>query len=120
MSVSENKGRTALTEWQALEEFKGEFTLLGVRLRTGRTHQIRVHLSHMGHAIVGDGVYGRGRNWWKRHPLYRAGKLPRIDRQMLHAELLGFVHPDTGDYVEFSTNLPDDMKHLLDALRGLA
>ncbi|MBW1788020.1 MAG: RluA family pseudouridine synthase [Deltaproteobacteria bacterium] len=120
MSVSGNKGRAALTQWEALEEFNGEFTLLSIRLRTGRTHQIRVHLSHMGHAVVGDAVYGRGRDWWKRHPLYKAGKLPLVERQMLHADRLGFTHPDTGNYVEFSADLPDDMKHLLGTLRDLA
>ena len=119
MSVPPSGGRRALTRWQKIEEFDGKFSLLSVSIKTGRTHQIRVHLSHIGHPIAGDPVYGYGQRRWKRHPLYKKGMLPPIKRQMLHAKRLGFVHPDSGRYMEFEAPLPEDMLHAVRILQSL-
>jgi 23S rRNA pseudouridine1911/1915/1917 synthase len=119
MSVSNGGGRSALTLWKLQEAFDSGFSLLSIMLKTGRTHQIRVHLSHAGHPVVGDSVYGVGVNWWKRHPLHQRGEPPPVGRQMLHACRLGFIHPETGYYLEFSADLPDDMNHLLRILRDI-
>ena len=119
MSVQPSSGKRALTLWRKLEDFKEGFSLLSVTLKTGRTHQIRVHLSYLGYPIVGDPVYGYKRNWWKRRLALMDSILPHVKRQQLHAEKLGFVHPDSGDYCEFNAPLPDDMKTVLKALRGL-
>ncbi|MDY6971503.1 MAG: RluA family pseudouridine synthase [Thermodesulfobacteriota bacterium] len=117
MSVAFAGGRQALTKWEKLEEFQSGFSLLSVSIKTGRTHQIRVHLSHIGHPVAGDPVYGYGRNWWKRHPLYKKGILPLIDRQMLHARRLGFIHPKHNRLFEFEAPLPGDMEGLMRVLK---
>lgn len=119
MSVTLNGGRRALTLWRVIEKFKSGFSLLSISIKTGRTHQIRVHLSHIGHPVVGDTVYGHGRKFWKRHVLCKKGVLPSVNRQMLHAKLLGFVHPDQERYLEFEAPLPDDMKYMVNALKWL-
>jgi 23S rRNA pseudouridine1911/1915/1917 synthase len=119
MTVVASGGRSALTQWERVREFGSGFSLLSVSLKTGRTHQIRVHLSHEGHPVVGDPLYGLGRNWWKRHPLVIKGLLPPVTRQMLHARRLGFVHPGQETYLEFEAPLPDDMAHVLSALKAL-
>ena len=119
MSIALSGGRRALTLWQKIEEFHGGFSLLSILTKTGRSHQIRVHLSHIGHPIAGDVVYGHGLNWWKKHPLYKKGVLRPIKRQMLHARYLGFIHPDEDRYLEFEAPIPDDMEHILKALRIL-
>lgn len=119
MSVPASGGRRALTRWQKIEEFHDGFSLISVVIKTGRTHQIRVHLSHIGHPVAGDPVYGYGQRWWKRHPLYKKGVLPSINRQMLHARSLGFVHQDLERYMEFEAPLPDDMAHAVRILQSL-
>jgi 23S rRNA pseudouridine1911/1915/1917 synthase len=119
MSVMPFKGKRALTRWQKIHEFQSGFSLLSISLKTGRTHQIRVHLSHIGHPIMGDPVYGYGRNWWKRHPFHQKGLLPPVDRQMLHSVRLGFIHPHLETYVEFEAPLPEDMESALGALKRL-
>lgn len=120
MSVSVNGGRRALTIWRRIEEFQMGFSLLSVSIKTGRTHQIRVHLLYIGHPVVGDSVYGYGKkNRIKRHKLNKKSPLPSINRQMLHAGFLAFIHPDHGRYVEFEAPLPDDMKRAVEALRLL-
>ncbi len=119
MSVTYSGGRRAITVWGKIEEFHCGFSLLKISLKTGRTHQIRVHLSHMGHPVAGDPVYGYGRKWWRKHPLFRKGVLPSIDRQMLHSRRLGISHPDKGAYVEFEAPLPADMERVLHDLRGM-
>ena len=119
MSVQATGGRRAFTQWQKIEEFKGLFSLLSVVIKTGRTHQIRVHLSHIGHPVAGDPVYGYGQRWWKRHTLYKKGVLPSIKRQMLHAKKIGFVHPDQEHYMEFEAPLPDDMTRAVEILQLL-
>jgi 23S rRNA pseudouridine1911/1915/1917 synthase len=118
MSIQPSLGKRAVTLWQKLEEFKESFSLLSATIKTGRTHQIRVHLSYLGFPIVGDPVYGHKRNWWKKRLSLMGGILPHVKRQQLHAETLGFFHPDTGDYCEFRAPIPDDMECVLHALRG--
>ena len=119
MSVSLSSPKRALTLWEKTEEFLSGFTLLSVCIKTGRTHQIRVHLSHMGYPIVGDPVYGHGKNWWKHHPRLKKAKLPPVERQMLHSKVLGFVHPDQDRHLEFEAPIPDDMECLLKTLKTL-
>jgi 23S rRNA pseudouridine1911/1915/1917 synthase len=109
-------GKKAVTHWEKIEELGGLFTLLLVRPRTGRTHQIRVHLSHEGHPIVGDSIYGQRKNRWQG---VLAQAAPEIPRQMLHARKLGFIHPESGKYCEFEAPLPADMMKYIEDLRGL-
>jgi len=115
-SVLCSGGKRAMTIWKKMEEFGTEFSLLSVAPKTGRTHQIRVHLSYVGHPILGDPVYGYKGNWWKRHFPFKNEILPRIKRQMLHAETLGFIHPDSENYCEFQASLPKDMEFVLKTL----
>jgi 23S rRNA pseudouridine1911/1915/1917 synthase len=101
----EGKSREAITHFKVLKRFPS-YTLVEATLRTGRTHQIRVHLAFIGHPIVGDQLYGR-----KRQGL-------SINRQALHSHVLGFVHPSSKKYMEFSAPLPRDMQKLIDCLEG--
>jgi 23S rRNA pseudouridine1911/1915/1917 synthase len=99
------KGKHAVTHFAVLERLD-QYTVLELKLETGRTHQIRVHMKYIGYPLVGDPMYGRS----KGNP---------IDGQALHAGVLGFIHPSTGKYMEFEAPLPADMVHLLDVLRTL-
>jgi len=103
-----SRGKHAITHYRTLRELKG-CSLVECRLETGRTHQVRVHLSSIGHALLGDSVYGRP-NSWVREVLQRLG----FRRQALHAAVLGFVHPVTGDELRFESVLPPDIKELID------
>ncbi len=98
------KGREAVSRFEVRERFKN-YTLVEISLETGRTHQIRVHLTSIGHSVVGDPSYGR-----RREEL-------RVSGQLLHAERLGFVHPRTGRYLEFHREMPVDMKDAVKKLR---
>jgi 23S rRNA pseudouridine1911/1915/1917 synthase len=110
------KGRHAITHWHALRSFPPFGTLVECQLETGRTHQIRVHMAHIGHPIIGDPLYGRAP---------RAGQMPdttartglaqlrAFKRQALHAAHLGFAHPVSGDALAFSTPPPSDMQELI-------
>lgn len=118
MAVTPFASRTAVTEFWVEERF-GIATRLKVKLQTGRTHQIRVHMAHYGHPVVGDPEYG-GR---RRDVIRRQSEVPvfeqmmsLIARQALHAARLGFFHPLTGKYIEFTSELPDDFRALLDYL----
>lgn len=102
MAVREG-GKPAITHFQVLERFD-RYTYLRLRLETGRTHQIRVHLAYIGHPLAGDPLYGR------RHTL-------PIEGQALHAAVLGFDHPASGERLRFESPLPGDMERLLDGLR---
>jgi 23S rRNA pseudouridine1911/1915/1917 synthase len=104
MSVSSPLGRTARTEYRVLRSNE-QATLLECRLHSGRTHQVRVHLHHLGHPVLGDKIYA---------PRF----LRNFPRQMLHAWKLGFRHPRTGEWKNFEAPLPDDFKHAI-ALTGL-
>ena len=104
MAINERNGKPAVTHYTVLERF-GNYTLIECKLETGRTHQIRVHMSSIGHPLVGDEVYG-------------PAKCPfKLQGQCLHAMILGFVHPRTGEYMEFSADLPEYFEDLLRKLR---
>ena len=103
-------GREAVTHFYAEKRFSG-YTLLRCRLETGRTHQIRVHLKSIGKHIVGDPVYGLKED--------RLAKSAGLTGQLLHAQKLGFIHPTTGKYVEFNSDLPDCFLCILDKLQAL-
>ena len=103
-----DEGKHAITHYSLIEAFR-EASLLDVHLETGRTHQIRVHMSAIGHPCCGDPMYGSDPNLSKRLWLIR---------QWLHAVKLGFVHPGTGRWIEIETNYPDDLQNALDVLRG--
>ena len=116
MSARSPRGREALTRWRVVERF-GVATLLEVEIKTGRTHQIRVHLNTAGHPVVGDATYGgAGRRASVPDRAVRE-KLGEIQRQALHAGTLGFHHPRTGRYMEFSSPLPGDIERILVYLR---
>ncbi|MFC1493983.1 RluA family pseudouridine synthase [Thermodesulfobacteriota bacterium] len=117
MAVSTLKGKNALTIWQVDESIGNKFSLLSVIIKTGRTHQIRVHMSHSGHPVVGDPVYGYKKSWWKKNAPSAIEILPVITRQMLHSASLGFIHPETREYMEFSSPIPDDMKLVIAELK---
>jgi 23S rRNA pseudouridine1911/1915/1917 synthase len=115
-------GRTATTHWQLLEKFAGAdgkpvASLLACTLETGRTHQIRVHLAHIGHPILGDETYGTGfKTKISRLGPKAAAALGDLGRQALHAYLLAIEHPETTDALEFQSELPGDLRRLRDAL----
>lgn len=118
MSARPRKGKEARTHWKVLRHFR-HFDLAEFRLETGRTHQIRVHLSSIGHPILGDSLYGgRKRLASIDPPLLRQG-LQGLRRQALHAASLGFVHPVTGERLEFSSPLPQDMEEAIALLEKL-
>jgi 23S rRNA pseudouridine1911/1915/1917 synthase len=103
--VAEDKGRAARTQYH-VARYIDNYTLLEVRLETGRTHQIRVHLSAIGYPVVGDAVYGVNS--------------PNLSRQFVHAYRLGFRLPATGEYQEFTAELPADLKQALEEIAGLS
>lgn len=105
MSINERNGKPAVTHYTVLERF-GNYTLIECVLETGRTHQIRVHMTSIGHPLVGDEVYGPAKCPFKG-----------LQGQCLHAMVLGFVHPRTGEYMEFSAELPEYFEDLLKKLR---
>ncbi|WP_294488792.1 RluA family pseudouridine synthase [uncultured Ruminococcus sp.] len=102
MCVTYQNSKEAVTHYEVIEEL-GQYSLVRFRLETGRTHQIRVHSAFIGHPVLGDDVYGRP---------YKG-----IEGQCLHAKKLGFVHPETGEYMEFDSQLPDYFTRILDKLR---
>lgn len=108
--------REAVTKYKVLKTFP-LISLLELKLETGRTHQIRVHLAEVKHPVVGDQVYGK-RDIPPALPKAAADKLKGIKRQMLHAATLGFTHPSTGEWMEFSAPPPPDMAGLITALEG--
>jgi len=112
MTGRTNKGRLAITEWFVKERFR-HFTLVEARLFTGRTHQIRVHLTEAGHSLVGDPLYGQGRSLPRELALEVKAMLASWERQALHAYQLGFLHPMTGEKLLFSSPLPRDMQALV-------
>jgi 23S rRNA pseudouridine1911/1915/1917 synthase len=97
-------GKRAVTHYKVLERFD-KFNLVQCKLETGRTHQIRVHMAYIGHPLVGDPVYGFKKQRFK------------LNGQMLHAQVLGFIHPTTLEYMEFKTPLPDYYENILKKLR---
>jgi 23S rRNA pseudouridine1911/1915/1917 synthase len=117
MSIRTKKGMTAITRWKIVERLDG-FALLEIFPQTGRTHQIRVHLSSMGHPLLGDPIYGRkGKPGAIRDSLLKEC-VKRMGRQALHALQLGFNHPQTGERVKFVSPIPQDMREVLECLRA--
>jgi 23S rRNA pseudouridine1911/1915/1917 synthase len=116
MSTRTRRGRTAITRWKKVEEFDS-CTLLDVFPQTGRTHQIRVHLSSIGHPVLGDPLYGRKGRPGAIHDLVLKECVKKINRQALHARRLEFTHPGTQERVQFSAPLPEDMREALEWLR---
>ncbi|MCA0043032.1 RluA family pseudouridine synthase [Celeribacter litoreus] len=118
-AVSFDEGRHAITRARVLEYFgtPPQLALMECWLETGRTHQIRVHMSHAGHGLVGDQTYG-GRRKLNHKALSDAARVAvaEFPRQALHAAVLGFVHPVTGEDMRFEAPLPEDMQHLIDTL----
>jgi len=118
-------GRAAITHYKLLESFpphdaRPMASLVECRLETGRTHQIRVHMAHMGCPVMGDEVYGAGfKASASRLPPQAREALARLGRQALHAAILGFEHPATGERLRFESPLPKDMRALLDVLRDV-
>ena len=108
-------GKPAVTHYRVTERFRGH-TLVKVQLETGRTHQIRVHLTHIRYPLVGDPTYGRLRFPAGASPVLRE-MLHKFPRQALHARRLGLIHPDTGEEMRFESALPADMEALLAVLR---
>ncbi len=100
-------GRKALTEWKVIRYFSQGLSMVECDLKTGRTHQIRVHFSHAGHPLLGDQAYGYNPN---KHKLEPAGRV------MLHARHLAFRHPRTGDKMKFTSQIPEDMQSFMDNL----
>lgn len=117
---SEEKGKWAVTHYEVIEEL-GYVSLVRCRLETGRTHQIRIHMKYYGHPLFNDQTYGgdkilRGTTFTKyKQFVHNCFKV--CDRQALHARLLGFEHPATGEYMHFETELPSDMKQLIEKWR---
>ena len=119
MAVSSRKdARQAITHYKLKEPFGSACSLVECRLETGRTHQIRVHLAHIGHPLLGDGVYGSGfKSAAKRLSPSAQAVLNTLKRQALHAWLLVFEHPVTGTRMRFESSLPKDLSHLHQELR---
>lgn len=104
MAVTQQNSKYAYTSWQVLERF-GNFTYIACKLKTGRTHQIRVHMASIGHPLAGDAVYGP------------KNCIRSLNGQCLHAKELGFVHPATGEWMQFDSSLPDWFQDYLSRLR---
>jgi 23S rRNA pseudouridine1911/1915/1917 synthase len=117
--VGEGRGKPAITRYRVERRFADHAALIECRLLTGRTHQIRVHLAHIGHPLIGDPVYGTraGRAVTRSGPT--GAEIARFPRQALHARLLGFTHPLTGERLSFDSPLPADMAGLLATLELL-
>jgi len=115
MSGSARRGKHAVTHWKVTGRY-GPVSAMELRLETGRTHQIRVHLSEAGFPLLGDPVYGStGRLTGLKDPTLQA-LIRKLGRQALHARTLGFIHPVSGQYLEFSSPLPEDMAKILEHL----
>jgi len=110
MTVRHLGGRTAVTHYRVIKRFEAsgslKYTLIEAKLETGRTHQIRVHMAHLGHPVLGDATYGR-------HPAV-SWRDQGIQRQLLHAYRLSFTHPLNGRTVDLRADLPEDLRRWLD------
>ncbi|MGH6630713.1 MAG: RluA family pseudouridine synthase, partial [Burkholderiales bacterium] len=110
------KALRALTLYEVVERFRG-YSLLRVRPRTGRTHQIRVHLAHIKHPVVADPTYDAGRANSIKNPRHRAG-IGKLDRPFLHAARLILAHPASGEKMEFTAPLPAELQSFLVSMRA--
>lgn len=105
MAIDRKNGKRAVTHYRVLENFD-KYSFIECQLETGRTHQIRVHMASIGHPILGDDVYSHAKSGYK------------LQGQTLHAGVLGFIHPSTGEYMEFIAPLPEYFEKLLKDLRN--
>ena len=114
------KGKMAITKWRVLDIFTPFASLIECKLETGRTHQIRVHMSYLGHGIIGDDLYGKPitQKYFKNSYLKEKSKLIKsFNRQALHATKLCFNHPINNNFLEFSSQLPKDISVLINNLK---
>ena len=122
MEVSRSKGKHAITNFKTIEIFENDKTptlsLVECKLETGRTHQIRVHMTHMGNSIVGDDKYKKKYKKLKNIDLRLESLISKLNRQFLHAKTLGLIHPKTSEEMIFSSILPQELNNLLKMLRN--
>ena len=122
MQVGTKKGKKAITNYKTLEVFENDntpiFSFVECKLETGRTHQIRVHMSHKGNNILGDKKYKKKYKKFKNIDTELEQSILKLKRQFLHAKILGFEHPNTKENLIFSSNLPKDLENILKKLRN--
>ena len=122
MEVTSSKGKRAITNYKTVEIFENKNTptlsLVECKLETGRTHQIRVHMTYLGNSIVGDDKYKKKYKKLKNIDLELENSILKLDRQFLHAKTLGFTHPKTNKEMIFSSILPKELHNLLKILRN--
>ena len=122
MEVSSSKGKRAITNYKTIEVYENDKTptlsLVECKLETGRTHQIRVHMTHMGNSIVGDDKYKKKYKKLKNIDMGLESLISKLNRQFLHAKTLGFIHPKTNEEMIFSSILPQELNNLLKMLRN--
>ncbi len=111
MAVTDRNSKHAVTHYHVLQDYAG-YSHVRLQLETGRTHQIRVHMAYLGHPVAGDTVYGAG----KQPPVLQSAGL---EGQCLHAKVIGFIHPRTGEYLEFESDLPPYFKTVLQKLNTI-
>ncbi|MDC0445843.1 RluA family pseudouridine synthase [Candidatus Pelagibacter sp.] len=122
MEVSQSKGKKAITNYKTIETFENDkiptLSLVECKLETGRTHQIRVHMTHIGNSIIGDDKYKKKYKKLKNIDKGLENLISKLDRQFLHAKTLGFIHPKTNEEMIFSSILPKELNNLLKILRN--
>ncbi|MDC3274436.1 RluA family pseudouridine synthase [Candidatus Pelagibacter sp.] len=122
MEVSSSKGKRAITNYKTIEVYENDKTptlsLVECKLETGRTHQIRVHMTHMGNSIVGDDKYKKKYKKLKNIDMGLESLISKLNRQFLHAKTLGFIHPKTNEEMIFFSILPQELNNLLKTLRN--
>ena len=122
MEVSSSKGKRAITNYKTIEVFENDKTptlsFVECRLETGRTHQIRVHMTHMGNSIMGDGKYKKKYKKLKNIDTNLENLIYKLNRQFLHAQMLGFIHPKTNEEMTFTSILPQELENILTLLRN--
>ena len=122
MEVSNSKGKRAITNYKTLEVFENDKTptlsLVECKLETGRTHQIRVHMTYLGNSIMGDGKYKKKYKRLKNIDTNLENSIYKLDRQFLHAKTLGFIHPKTNKEMVFSSILPQELENIIKLLKN--